>query len=165
VPAAEPVVSTWREQFDRSAAQGMPAHITALYPFVPEDRLTGDLLARLRELCADLPVLDVQFRRTARFPGVLYLDPEPADGLRQLTTAIAERWPDSPPYGGSFAEVVPHLTVAHGAGDSVLDDIEADVLRGLPVYTRLMEACLYVFDGERWGPRASLPFQGRRSEA
>lgn len=35
VPAAEQLVSTWREQFDRSAAQGMPAHITALYPFLP----------------------------------------------------------------------------------------------------------------------------------
>jgi hypothetical protein len=35
VPAAEPVVSTWRERFDGSAAQGMPAHITALYPFLP----------------------------------------------------------------------------------------------------------------------------------
>lgn len=47
-----------------------------------------------------LPVLDVQFRRTGRFPGVLFLDPEPADrlctsrplslsgGLRRLPTAL-----------------------------------------------------------------------------
>jgi len=43
VPTAEAVVSTWRERFDRSAVQGM----TALYPFRPEDRLTGEVTARL----------------------------------------------------------------------------------------------------------------------
>lgn len=160
VPAVEPLVSTWRERFDGSAAQGMPAHITALHPFVSEERLTGEVLARLHELCAELPVLDVQFLRTARFPGVLYLGPDPSDGLRQLTLAIAEQWPEAPPYGGSFDEVVPHLTVAHGTGDGVLDDVEADVRRGLPIAARLAEACLYVFDGALWRPRARLPFQG-----
>ena len=114
--------------------------------------------------CRPPRVLDVQFRRTARFPGVLYLDPEPADGLRQLTLAIAERWPEAPPYGGGFDEVVPHLTLAQGATDGVMDDIETEVLRGLPVRTRLVEACLYVFDGGRWRLRARLPFDGRRSD-
>jgi 2'-5' RNA ligase len=159
VPAAEPVVSTWRTRFDGSAAQGMPAHITALYPFLSDEHLTDAVVARLLGVCAAVPVLDVEFRRTARFPGVLYLDPEPADGLRKLTAAIAERWPEAPPYGGLFDKVVPHLTVARGAGDDVLDDIEADVSRRLPVRTRLTEARLYVFDGERWRSRARLPFQ------
>jgi len=72
VPAAEPLVSVWRERFDGSAAQEMPAHITTLYPFLDEDRLTDDVLAQLCELCAELPDLDVVFRRTGRFPEVLY---------------------------------------------------------------------------------------------
>ena len=160
VPAAERVVSPWRDRFDASAAHGVPAHITALYPFLSEDRLTDEVLARLSELCAGMPVLDVQFRRTARFPEVLYLDPEPADGLRQLTAAIAQQWPEVPPYGGAFDEVIPHLTVAHRADGGVLDAIEADVLLRLPISTRLVEACLYVFDGERWQRRARLPFHG-----
>ena len=159
VPAVEPLVSVWRERFDSSAAEGMPAHITALYPFLSGDRLTDEVRDQLRCLCAQLPVLDVVFRRTGRFPGVLYLDPEPADGLRQLTAAIAERWPDAPPYGGSFQEVIPHLTVAHRAGDGVLADIEADVLRSLPISARLEEAGLYVFDGHRWRRRARLTFR------
>ena len=139
----------------------MPAHITVLYPFLHEECLTGEVVARLRELCADVPVLAVQFRRTARFPGVLYLDPKPAGRLRELTASIAQRWPDAPPYGGSFDEVIPHLTVARTADVGVLNDIESEVLRGLPVATRLREACLYVFDGERWRPRARLPFRAR----
>ena len=158
VPIIEPVVSAWRQRFDTSAAQGMPAHITALFPFLPEHRLTGGVVARLRELCSELPVLDVQFSRTSRFPEVLYLDPEPSDGLRQLTGAIAQEWPEAPPYGGAFGEIIPHLTVAHGVGDGVLDGVEADVRRGLPLSARLAEARLYVFDGVLWRPRARQRF-------
>ena len=142
----------------------MPAHITVLYPFLGERRLNDEVLAQLRSMCAELPVLEVVFRRTGRFPEVLYLEPDPADGLRQLTIAIAERWPEAPPYGGTFDDIVPHLTVAHSADDDVLANVEADVLRALPVQARLVEACLYVFDGARSRRRAQLPFQARRSD-
>jgi 2'-5' RNA ligase len=158
VPPAEPVVSAWRDQFDSSAAQGMPAHITALYPFLPEDRLGTEALTRLRRLCARRPVLEVEFKRPARFPGVLYLEPEPSDGLRQLTIEIAGQWPEAPPYRGAFAEIIPHLTLAQGVAAAVLDMIEARVPRSLPIAASLVEAHLYVFDGERWRMRARLPF-------
>ena len=132
-PAAEPLVSAWRERFDPSAAHGMPAHLTTLYPFLPEEALTPDVVARLRVVCAAVPVLDVEFRRTARFPGVLYLEPEPAGALRDLTAAVAARWPEAPPYGGAFDTVIPHLTIAHGASDGVLDEIEAALRPRLPI--------------------------------
>jgi 2'-5' RNA ligase len=137
----------------------MPAHITIVYPFLREDRLNDEVLARLRALCASVPALTVQFRRTARFPGVLYIDPEPADAFRELTGAVVGRWPDTPPYGGGFDEVIPHLTVARGAGARLLDDIEADVQLRLPITTTVVQACLYVFDGQYWRPRARLPFR------
>lgn len=159
VPDAEPVVSAWREQFDSSAAQGMPAHVTALYPFLPEDQLTSAALTRLSNLCAERSSPDVAFKRAARFPGVLYLEPEPPDGLRRLTLDIARQWPEAPPYRGAFAEVIPHLTVAHGVPDDVLEMVEAQVLRGLPITTTLVEARLYVFDHKRWRLRGHLPFQ------
>ena len=38
VPAAEPAVRAHRQQFDRAAAWGVPAHVTVLYPFVPPFR-------------------------------------------------------------------------------------------------------------------------------
>ena len=90
---------------------------------------------------------------------MLYLSPEPADGLRQLTLDIAAQWPEAPPYRGAFADVVPHLTVAHGVQDGLLDSVEARVLGGLPITTTLVEARLYAYDGERWGVRARLPFR------
>jgi 2'-5' RNA ligase len=136
----------------------MPAHITVLYPFLEEGSLSDAVLADLSDLCAGRPPIEVVFRRTGRFPDVLYLDPEPADGLRQLTLALAQRWRERPPYGGEFEEVIPHLTVAHGTGEAALAEIEAAVLAALPIRARLEEACVYVFDGARWLLRARLPF-------
>jgi len=141
----------------------MPAHVTALYPFLSDYRLTNPVIAELGELCAELPVLDVEFRRLARFPAVLYLYPCPAEGLRRLTTTIANQWPEAPPYGGAFDAVIPHLTIAHDVAESVMADIEDHVRSALPVRTSLLEARLYVFDGARWQPRAHLPFRCRRS--
>lgn len=163
VPAVEPVVSTWRSRFDPSAARGMPAHITLLYPFLPERCLTETVNSHLGALCRELDPLEVTFVRTARFPGVLYLDPEPADHLRNLTVAIAERWPDTPPYDGQHDDIVPHLTVAH-ADEATLDPIEADVTSKLPLTALLGAARLYVFDGERWQAQTQFGFHGSCTE-
>jgi 2'-5' RNA ligase len=163
VPAAEPVVAAWRERFDPSAAAGMPAHITVLSPFLSAERLTGATLARLRNICAESPTLDVVFTRTGRFPDVLYLEPEPATGLRQLTAAIAEQWPEAPPYGGRYDEVVPHLTVATGADADALSEVEVAVVRELPLRAWLVEARVYVYASGRWQQEARLPFGFRDS--
>jgi 2'-5' RNA ligase len=163
VPSAEPVVSAWRERFDSSAALGMPAHITVLYPFLGEQRLGDGALHALRDLCAESPTLDVEFARTGRFADVLYLAPEPASGLQKLTAALAERWPETPPYEGRFEEVVPHLTVAQSADEDVLAEAEDAVMGSLPLRAWLVEARLYVFDGDRWQQRARLPFGFRDS--
>lgn len=158
VPDAEPVVSACRHRFDASASRGMPAHITALVPFLPVARLSGEVLARLRDLCASVPVLDVQFRHLARFPDVLYLAPEPAGPFTALTESIATAWPEAPPYGGAFADVIPHLTVAQGASDQQFREAEADILARLPLRTRLTHACVYVLDAGHWRVHATLPF-------
>ena len=157
VPEAEPAVAAWRARFDPSAAMGMPAHVTALYPFLVEPRLTPEVMKRLAAVCGGLPVLDVEFSRFGRFPGVLYLAPEPADGLREVTLAIVEQWPETPPYGGAFDTIVPHLTLADGREEPD-PRLEPEVRRALPIRARLPEAALLVFDGSRWQRRARLPF-------
>lgn len=130
----------------------MPAHITALYPFLPADRITDDVLRRLRDLCAPLPVLEVEFRKTGRFPNAFYLDPEPADGLLRLTALLVEAWPEAPPYGGRFEHVIPHLTV----------DENARVETHLPFKACLEEAGLYEFVDGIWRLRDSFPFDAQQ---
>jgi len=54
VPEAEAVVKPFRDQYDPSAAAGMPAHITLLYPFQVPDEVDQMTLDRLRDCFACL---------------------------------------------------------------------------------------------------------------
>jgi 2'-5' RNA ligase len=154
VPAAEAVVGEWRRRHTYDAPLGIPAHVTLLFPFVPADRLSGHDEARLEELIGAAAGFDVTFRRAARWPDVLYLEPEPAAPFAALTEAIATAWPEHPPYEGVHDEVIPHLTVAEASDESLLEHIAADVDPQLPLELRVREAQLYVEDGAgRWRER------------
>lgn len=109
-----------------------------------------------RTYCAATGAFDLRFEKCGRLPEVLYLVPEPAAPLIRLTEAIAGRWPEAPPYGGRFAEIVPHLTIAQGQEDAVLEEIEADLGGGLPFTSRVTSVELMVHDGAQWQARASF---------
>lgn len=158
VPEAEPVVGRWRARHDEAAGHGVPAHVTVLYPFLREEEVDAEALAGI---VGAEPRFEVRFASCARFPGgVLYLEPVPADPFRRLTEAVAGRWPQAPPYGGQFAEVVPHLTVAHTADPATLDVVEADVASRLPVEAWVTAVELLVFDGARWIRRRTFQLAG-----
>ena len=126
IPEAESLVEIFRKRFDASAAAGVPAHVTILYPFKSPDELTNDITITLRELFLKLPGFTVSFFRVQRFPNALYLMPDPAEPFRQLTETIAKVFPDTPPYGGAFKEIIPHLTVAQTNDPQQMDKITAD---------------------------------------
>ncbi|WP_234359961.1 2'-5' RNA ligase family protein [Streptomyces sp. DSM 15324] len=157
VPEAEPLVRAWRERLDPSAAAGVPAHVTVLFPFLDASRLDEGVCAAIGEVMGRHASFEARFDRCGRFPGVLYLAPETGAGFRSLTEAIVERWPEHPPFGGRFDEVVPHLTVAQGQDEAVVEKAEADLLAGLPVVTRVSAVDLLVHDGTRWRRRAAFP--------
>ncbi|GAA3802872.1 2'-5' RNA ligase family protein [Sphaerisporangium flaviroseum] len=157
VPEAEPLVGRWRQRYDASAAAGVPAHVTVLYPFLERARIDDGVLGDLETLLGAHRAFDVRFRSCARFPDVLYLAPVPDGPFRALTEAVTGRWPEAPPYGGRFAEVVPHLTIAHDQGLSVYDEIEADLTGRLPVTARVSSVRLLVRDGTQWHERAMFP--------
>ena len=160
VPEAAALAEPWLERTVLPKPSiGVPAHVTLLYPFVAAAAVDEALLAELGALFARFEAFDFTLVRTSRFPGVLYLAPEPAARFLALTEAIVARWPEHPPYEGEHDEVVPHLTVAEGEPE-VLDAAETDVAPGLPVVARAREAVL-LEEREpgwvRWGPRASFP--------
>jgi 2'-5' RNA ligase len=156
VPDAEPAVGEWRLRHTHDAPAGMPPHVTLLFPFVPAERV-DEVEEPLAGLVAVAPAFDLAFRRTARFPEVLYLDPEPAEPFLTLTAAIAAEWPEHAPYEGAFDTVIPHLTVAESRDPAVLDRIAAEVEPHLPVQTRVREASLFVEDDGRWREHTRLP--------
>lgn len=157
VPEAEPVVGEWRLQYTLDAPAGIPAHVTVLSPFVPSEQV-GEVEERIAELVATAPAFDLAFAKTARFPEVLYLDPEPAEPFVALTQALAARWPEYPPYEGAFETVVPHLTVAESEDAALLDRIASAVEPHLPVTTRVHEASLFVEGADgHWQEHSRLP--------
>ncbi|MEU7664759.1 2'-5' RNA ligase family protein [Streptomyces lincolnensis] len=156
VPEAEPAVRAWRERLDPSARAGVPAHVTVLFPFLDADRIDQDVHDTLGEVFGRHPSFEVRFERCGRFPGLLYLVPDPDTPFRDLTEAVVERWPDTPPYGGKYGDAVPHLTVAQDLDEAAVERAEADLLSRLPVGTRVSAVDLVVHDGTRWRLRASF---------
>ncbi|MFE7711074.1 2'-5' RNA ligase family protein [Streptomyces sp. NPDC057486] len=156
IPEAEPSVHGWRERLDPSAQAGVPTHVTVLFPFLDESRIDALVSSALADLLSSHKAFDLRFERCGRLPEVLYLVPEPDTQLRRLTEAIADRWPEAPPYGGRFAEIVPHLTIAQGQEDTVLEEIEADLTGRLPFTSHVSSVELLVHDGTKWQKRASF---------
>ncbi|MFE5859366.1 2'-5' RNA ligase family protein [Streptomyces virginiae] len=156
IPEAEPFVRGWRERYDPSAQAGVPAHVTVLFPFLDESRTDALVHSALTDVLGRHQAFDLRFERCGRLPDVLHLVPEPDTPLRRLTQAIADRWPEAPPYGGRFAEVVPHLTIAQGQEGAVLEEMEADLAGRFPFTSRVASVELMVHDGVKWQERASF---------
>jgi hypothetical protein len=158
VDAADPLVAGWRARYDPAAAQGMPAHLTVLYPFLPDASVTAADLATLDDVVGAHRPFDLTFAEVRRFPGSLWLAPVPDAPVRDLIAAVCRSWPDVPPYGGAHAvdDVIPHLTVAMGSPVS-WDNITVHLLTGLPVMTRIDAAQLFAFDGPSWRARHRSP--------
>lgn len=122
VPAAEPAVARHRSRLDTSAAVGVPAHITVLYPFLPPDLIDADTHATLTRLFASVPGFRFTLDRTRWFPDpVLWLGPSDPAPFSALTGLVAAGFPSCPPYGGQVAEVIPHLTIGDGAPRAELE--------------------------------------------
>lgn len=160
VRGAQPLVGEIRARYDPSGRRGFPPHITLLAPFVPPDEITDALLDDLRELFGRLGPFDFELTRTGRFPGTLYLAPEPVERVAGLIDALVARYPDYPPYGGEFDTVVPHLTVAHGVPEPTLAALELVVASGLPLRARAHTVVLMEGDPdagyEDWHERATF---------
>ena len=161
VPEAIPVVGAW---LDATAAakpsHGVPPHVTILFPFVPAAEIDADLVNALRELAARIEPFAFTLRELRRWPGVLYLAPDPAKAFSELTDAVVAAYPAYPPYEAVHATVVPHLTVAQGDADA-LAKAEADVRPSLPLAAEAHEVVLLAERApDAWEPIARLALGG-----
>jgi 2'-5' RNA ligase len=165
VPEAGVVVDAWRERTSYAKpSQGVPAHVTILFPFIPPASVDDQLVAQLVALFAGVESFSFVLRRTERFPGVLFLAPEPARPFVELTGMVHAAFPCHPPHQGAFDPIVPHLTVAEG-DPGTLDRADADVAQTLPISASVEEALLLVEtlpNSAAWEIRARLPLGRRR---
>jgi len=152
VPEAERYIARYRDRYDPSARRNVPAHVTVLYPFMPPARIDVDVTDRLRDIARAVPCFDYRLARTRRFPVALYLAPDPDGSYAALTEAVFRAFPEYPPFEGKFAEVVPHVTVAHG-DEPLLCEIEVELRIALPpagIAARCHELVLIENSTGRW---------------
>jgi len=158
VPEADPLVDLLRREHTRDGGDGMPAHITLLYPFTETDTLVARRLGRVREVLAAFAACEIEFAETRRFAlkpeAVLWLAPSPSEQLVAMIDALATEFPEHPPFGGRFDSIVPHLTLAVTADSGVLDRIESEVTRALPIRARIVQAALYEHAATGWRERS-----------
>ncbi|MFE9253238.1 2'-5' RNA ligase family protein [Streptomyces sp. NPDC007088] len=148
---------------DSLVTAGFPAHVTLLYPFVHESRLVPGARRELARLCRAHPAFTLRFARFGRYPGVLYLEPEPHEPVLALRAALRERWPEAVPYRGLFGPggLPPHLTLAHherpGTYPSAYDALERRYAEKLPLCTRVAVVHLIVRREGAWQDADVLP--------
>jgi len=147
VPDLETVV---RPRLQRRSPEYVPddpdetlAHITLLGPFVTLADLTDGVLDELDRFFGDVTPFEFALTGIHEFPGgAVYLSPNPSAPFRHLTHELSRLFPEHPPYGGAFNEVVPHLTVPIPDGETV-EALEFELSPRFPLTTFAREAALY----------------------
>lgn len=169
VPDAERLVGPYRDRFDPSAAAGMPAHVTVLFPFIPPEQINRSARETLSKAASAVAPFEVTFPRTGTFPGVLYLDPEPPSPLQALTEALVAAFPGFPPYEGRHHAIIPHLTVAlledRSALEAVRSEVEGTLADGRVPRELATAVALMDNASGRWSCRAICPFEANGGRA
>jgi hypothetical protein len=161
VPEAEPLVSPFRSKHDKSAADGMPAHITINYPFLPTEEDKSGAISGLKNLFSGYLSFSYSLSAIKHFSGVIYLEPSPVQFFIDLIKAVTRQFPQSPPYGGMFTEIISHLTVADVKDEVMLEEIDrqfAIACTGkIPIQARVNEVWLMDNKHGSWTRRISFP--------
>ncbi len=158
VPEAEPLLRSVAQRFPGAAREGVPAHLSVLYPFLSDEVVDDAVVGALSEVFAAQHRIAVTFAESRREGDFVALRPDPIDDLRELTARVRRRWPEVVPYEGAYGEVEPHLTVAMRAGEQAAAVVAREVVpESLPIPAELGEACLVAFDG-RWNLRRRFVF-------
>lgn len=138
--------------------QSLSAHITLLAPFLPIAEIDDGVISELERCFADVLPFSFTLTEVCEFPGgVTYLAPDPASTFRRITQELHRAFPEFPPYGGAFDEVVPHLTVPLAPGEDT-DALRIAVHRLLPLTSHAIEAALVHVEPHETHVIATLPF-------
>ena len=149
------------DRYDPSAAAGVPAHITLLYPFRSPGEIDQAMLDDLRGCFHAFASFRFSLAPIRRFPhGVVYLAPDPDEPFRQLVQAVWDRYPETPPYGGKWPDIVPHLSVAwvkdEQRCDRIADDFTHAARGKLPIAATAAEVTLMAKRSGHWRMHATF---------
>jgi hypothetical protein len=158
LPAAEPVLAAARRVDPALVRPGLPAHVTALYPFLPDAEVDESVVNAVRSLAATVPPTEVRLAEFVTAPGFSAIA---APSLQPVADAVCARWPEVVPYGGRFGIRPPaHVTVAMGGSEETLSLVAAEVRPLLPLNVRAESVQLVALTEDGWQLRLEAPFGG-----
>ena len=140
VPALDDVVRERTAFYDSSFVSGDPefahAHITLLGPWT--ERPSAEDLGCVARIAETVTPFEVKLTQIHEFPdGVICLRPEPDSQLRELTARLVAAFPQFPPYGGRYPDVVPHLTLDRRSTTVTPATVSASIRHLLPLTVRV----------------------------
>jgi 2'-5' RNA ligase len=133
------------------AADGVPAHLTLLYPFVDPAELDDAIRGRIAAVAANHEPFDYRLVGEARWPDTVYVAVAPADPFVTLQADLGAAFPDYPIYGepAGFA-FVPHVTIAEGPSTEDPATAADPAWAMLPRPGRATALEVIASDGHRW---------------
>jgi 2'-5' RNA ligase len=124
-----------RRRLVGNAADGVPAHLTLLYPFIELEELDVGVRRRLRDVTRRQRPFDYRQVRMAEWPDAIYVAVEPTDPFKRLHGDLQAAFPDWPIYGADAPAgflFEPHITIAERQGKLEAGIREAAAWRALP---------------------------------
>jgi 2'-5' RNA ligase len=136
VPALDHVIRERTARYDASFVSADPtfvhAHITLLAPWASQP--TEEDLGHVDRVAQSVGPFGIKLSRISEFPdGIIHLRPESDLELRELASLLAAAFPQFPPYGGRYDDVVPHLTLDRRSATVTPATVRAGIGHLLPL--------------------------------
>jgi 2'-5' RNA ligase len=166
VPAHLPAgLESLRQRCVDDAADGLPAHLTMLYPFVEPGALGPEVRGAIAAIARRHAPIPYRMAGPRRWPDTIYAGVEPEKPFVRLQADLAAAFPAFPIYGEPAGFMfVPHITIAEGRSidrPGTTDDAAWSELPSDAVADRLH---VIATDGGPWELVWSLPLGGARLE-
>jgi 2'-5' RNA ligase len=154
-----PALERLRRKSVDDAADGLPAHLTMLYPFVAPERLRPDVRRALAAVAGRNNPFDYRLVGAARWPDTVYAAVDPAEPFVRLQRELEAAFPAFPIYGqDADFEFVPHVTIGEGAAIDEPALLQDPGWRSLPLQRRATSIeVIGQSEGGRWRTIWRLP--------
>jgi 2'-5' RNA ligase len=152
-------LETLRLRSIADAPDGIPAHVTLLYPFADERQVDDAVVASVEAIVAHHAALTITLGEGRRFPDTLYASVEPDAAIRALQAELAAAFPALPLYGGDFP-FEPHVSIVEGAAARATKPFADPAWAELPVSQRVTAVDLITERDGRWASRHRFALRG-----
>jgi 2'-5' RNA ligase len=146
-----PGLERLRRRSVADATDGLPAHLTLLYPFVAPDGLNDRIRSRIAAVAANHDPFDYRLLRVAHWPDTTYVAVAPVNPFVALQAELGATFPEYPIYGepADFG-FVPHVTIAEGRSTEDPATAADSAWAALPRPARAEALEVIASDGGAW---------------